>query len=93
MHLTIRLLCSFVHGCSAGLHESLVAWHLHTQQRNSLLEELSKEAQAAHERCLKREAFFAWKAFVPCQKAEREREERLRSMRAQVASWLPDFGE
>jgi len=79
-------------GVFLGLHDALLAWHLHTQQRKSRLEELSSEAQAVHERCLKRDVFAAWKTFVPVQKSEREREERLKSMRAQVASWLPDFG-
>ena len=74
-----------------GLCDALKSWHEHTKRRNAELELLKVDATLAHERRLKREVFDAWMAFVPTQKAEREREERLRSMREQVASWLPDF--
>lgn len=69
------------------------AWHAHVQNRRRTLADLDVTAQAMSAQTLRREAFKAWVDFVPQERAERARIERVQGMRAQVASWLPDFGD
>lgn len=68
------------------------AWFSHVQDRKEALRRLEIEAEHMSIRRIQRTVFKAWAMAAPEQKAARMREERLQSMRAQVASWLPDFG-